>query len=138
MAENYYCPPASTLSCTATNSTTTAPTAVIAASAFQTIAHNLTSADLERYYKANPEVASSIPEIISTAENEIKKHMNLRRKPRVTVYLSPDSDRLNIVFRLCRNSVSYRRLLKIWDKVCKAVYSKAKEAAKKISIILTI
>jgi hypothetical protein len=137
MAEN--CPPASTLSCTATNSITTA---VIVASAFQTtnLVRNLTSADLERYYKANPEVASSIPEIISTAEAEIKKHMNLRRKPRVTVYLSPDPDdksRLNIVFRLCRNSVSYKRLLKIWDKVCEAAYSKAKEVAKKITIILT-
>jgi hypothetical protein len=143
MAEN--CPPASTLSCTATNSTTTA---VIAASAFQTtnLVHNLTSADLEKYYKANPEVASSIPEIISTAEAEIKKHMNLRRKPRVTVYLSPDPEdesRLNIVFRMPKNknnSSSYSRLLKVWDRVCEVVYSKAKakEVAEKISIILTI
>jgi hypothetical protein len=144
MAEN--CPPASTLSCTATNSITTA---VIAASAFQTtnLVHNLTSADLEKYYKANPEVASSIPKIISTAEAEIKKHLRKTgREPRVTVYLSPDPEdesRLNIVFRVRKNknnSSSYSRLLKVWDRVCEVVYSKAKakEVAEKISIILTI
>jgi hypothetical protein len=125
------CLSVSILSCTTTVATTS-PTTTIT-TAFQTLVHNLTGADLEKYYKANPDVASSIPEIISIAEGEIRKH--LKRKP--TVYLQPyDESMLNIVFRVHR-CCSYSRLLKVWDKVCEAAYSKAKEVAKKITIILT-